>query len=101
MSGFGQTTFATPVEITGRWEDREVRFTDNTGHEDVADAEVFVGQDVIIGDWLFLGALTGIASAIDETDPKNVAGAREVKKSMKIPTLRADKFERRALLKSG
>ena len=101
VSGFGQTSFATPVEIMGRWEDKETRFIDNTGAEDVSDAVAFVGQDVVVGDWLFLGELTDIDSSIDETDPNNVSGAKEIKAKTKIPTLKADKFERKAFLKAS
>jgi hypothetical protein len=94
----GGSTFAAPVEILGRWIDKQISFSDNTGKETVSSAIVSLGQDVKAGDWLFLGALGDIASAIDETNPNKVADAHEIGGFNKIPDLRGRKFTRRALL---
>lgn len=92
--GFGGATFSAPVEISGRWETRQKMFTTTTGQRLESSNIAYVGQDVSPNDWLYLGTIAGIASAIDETNPKNVTGALEVKAHTKIPTLRADKFQR-------
>lgn len=92
--GFGGATFVAPVEINGRREHKSKMFTDSSGQRFESSHVTYLGQDVAENDWLFLGELTDIASAIDETNPKNVTGALEVKAFSKIPTLRADKFQR-------
>ena len=75
--------------------------TDRTGQLLEKGTLAYVGQDISENDWLFLGALTDIASSVDETNPKNVTGALEVKSVTKIPTLKADKFQRIAFLSSA
>jgi len=92
--GYGAATFTAPVEISGRWEIRQKMFTTTAGQRLESSNICYVGQDVEPNDWLFLGSLTDIASAIDETNPKNVTGALEVKARTKIPTLRAGDFQR-------
>jgi|APSaa5957512535_1039671.scaffolds.fasta_scaffold05366_9 hypothetical protein len=94
----GKSTFATPADISGRWEDRAVNFTDNTGKESVSSSVVFLDQDVKAGDWLYLGTVASIASAIDETNPNKVTGAHEVSGFNKIPDIKGTKFIRMALL---
>jgi hypothetical protein len=95
----GKSTFAAPVEIKGRWEDRQINFTDNTGKESISSAVVTLKQDVKAGDWLYLGALSSIASSVDDTNPNKVAGANEVSGFNKIPDLLGRKFVRQALLR--
>jgi|TARA_B100001964_G_C14140349_1_gene557134 hypothetical protein len=99
--GFGGATFDAPTEISGRWEIRQKMLTDRTGQRLEKGTLAYVGQDISENDWLFLGALTDIASSVDETNPKNVTGALEVKSVTKIPTLKADKFQRIAFLSSA
>ncbi len=95
--GLGGDTFATPVEIKGRWEDAQKKFTDSNGNEIVSSSVVYLGQDVDIGGWLFRGKLTDIGSA-DEDSPGDVSGAKEIKAFSKIPNLGATDFERSAAL---
>lgn len=92
--GFGGATFVAPVEISGRWEKKQQMFTTSNGNRLVSSSVIFVGQDVNENDWLFLGSLADIASSIDETNPKNVSEAHQVRAFTKKPTLRADKFQR-------
>lgn len=98
-SGAGESTFAAPVEITGRWEDRQLNFTDNTGKESIASSVVFVDQDIKAGDWVLLGTIAGIASSEDDTNPNKVTNAREIRGFNKIPNLKADKFLRMGFMK--
>ncbi len=95
---FGTFAYTAPVEITGRWEDRQVLFLDKEGKEITSKSIVYLGQDVDLGGFLYLGTLASIASAIDETHPKNVDGAEEIRGFTKIPNLRATDFERRAFI---
>jgi len=92
--GYGGATFSAPVEINGRQEKKSKMYTTSAGQKIESSHVTYLEQDVAENDWLFLGALTDIASAIDETNPINVTGALEVKAFSKIPTLRADKFQR-------
>lgn len=95
---FGGFTYTAPVDIKGRWEDRQVLFKDNEGNELMSKSIIFLGQDVDFGGYLYLGTLASIASAIDETHPKNVDGSEKIRGFTKIPNLRATDFERRAFI---
>lgn len=87
----GDPTFATPVSIKVRWEQRTVVFTNPTGEERSSTDVVFVKQDMVEGDFLFLGTSTA-------ADPTAVLAAKEVQGFSKIPQLVGSEFERRALL---
>lgn len=95
---FGNRTYTAPVEISVRWETRTEKFIGIDGREDISRAVVFFGQDVDVGEFVFLGSLTDITSSIDETNPKNVDNAFEIKRFDKIPNLKATDFERKAFL---
>lgn len=92
---YGGTTFAAPVEITGRWEDKNEVFIDSIGRERISKSHVYLGQDVDIEGYLYLGTLASISSA---ASPKEVNGAYEIKAPMKTPNLKATDFERKVIL---
>ena len=92
---WGARTFTTPVEITGRWEDNQETFVDGTGREAVSKAHVYLGQDVDMEGWLYLGTLASISSA---ASPKAVSGAYEIKVFNKTPNLKGTSFERKVIL---
>ena len=96
--GYGGATFSTPVEIWGRWEDKQKMFTDNLGNQLISSSIVYLSQEVAANDWLFLGGLADIATSIDNTNPKNVASAQQIRATTKVPSLRANKFQRIAFL---
>lgn len=94
--GYGGNTFDDPVEVDCRWEERNDMFRDAYGQEKVAHSVVFLGQDVDVGGYLFLGDLDDIAS--DET-PESTDGALEIQAFRKIPDIDfPDEFERKAFL---
>ncbi len=95
--GTGGYTFATPVEIPCKWEDVQKKFIDADGDEVVSSSAVYLGQDVEIGGWLFLGDLDDISSA-DEDSPGAVSGAKEIRSFSKIPNFNATDFQRKAML---
>jgi hypothetical protein len=99
--GYGGASFSTPVEIQGRWEDKQKLFTDSTGQRLESSKLAYVDQDISPNDWMFLGNLSDIASSIDETNPKNVTESYEVKAVTKVPTLKADKFQRVVFMTSA
>lgn len=94
VSTSGDPTFAAPVAIKVRWEERHAVYTNALGEEAAADAVVFLGKDVAEGDYLFLGTST-------VADPLNVAGSRKVQGFAKFPRLlNSDDYERKAFLAS-
>jgi len=95
MDKFGARTFAAPVEITGRWEDKQELFIDVGGRESVSRAFVYLGQDVDLGGYLYLGTLTSISS---EANPKNVSAAYEIQAFIKTPNIKSTDYERRVVL---
>ena len=89
--GYGGNTFDAPTAIIGRWEDKMELFTDEKGEEKRSTAVVFLGQDVVEGEYLYLGTST-------ETSPIDQVGARKVQAFRKIPNYNASDFERKAWL---
>lgn len=91
INGFSEPTFAVPVTVICRWEDRTDKIITPTGADTLSRARVFLDQDMAIGDYLFLG--DSVAS-----DPRTVIGAYEIKDFRKSPSLDASDFERKAFL---
>lgn len=96
--GFGGYTYTAPVDIIGRWEEKQEMFLDKEGKETLSRAMVYLSQDVSLGGFLYLGALADLASPIDETHPKNVSGTFEIRQITKIPDVKGVSFERKAIL---
>jgi len=95
--GYGGLTFDLPVEIKGRWEDKQKLFINANGKQSVSRAIVFLGQDVDLRGYLYLGELSDLSSA-QESDPANITNAFEIQAFGKIPNHRGTKFERKAWL---
>ena len=89
--GFGGFTFATPVALKVRWEQRTELATDEEGNEFVARSRVYLPQDIEVDDYLFLGIST-------VSDPKSVDGSHRVRDFRRIPDLFNTDVERRVLL---
>ena len=90
-NGVGGESFATPVVLLVRWEDRKEQFTMEDGELAVSNAIVFVKQDVEIGGYLYLGET-------DEASPHLIPEAFPIRQFRKVPNLRAVTSERRAFL---
>lgn len=88
---YGARTFSTPIEIKGRWEDVQNLFVSPDGRELVSRAIVYLGQDVDIGGYLYLGTLVSISSAVN---PKTVSKAYEIRSFNKIPSIKSTIYER-------
>lgn len=95
--GQGGRTFADPVELAVRWEQKQELFRNAAGQESTSSAIVFVGQDVDLGGYLYLGELTDISSG-EEGNPQIVSGAYEIRLCDKTPDFKATNFVRRAWL---
>lgn len=87
----GDQQYAAPVSILVRWEERQIVFTNSSGQDEMATAIVWMPYDVFEGEVLALGSFT-------ETDPWDVAGAREIQGFTNVPHLVNDTVERRAFL---
>lgn len=95
--GDGSQVFDAPVEIAVRWEDRQELFTDADGQERVSNAVVYVGQDIEVDEYLFLGTLADLASS-EEADPDSVAATYKVRSIRKIPGIKNQYAERKVFL---
>ena len=91
VDNFGDPSFASPVGIKCKWEDRTELFIDPDGREQRSRSVVYVDTDVVIGGYLFLGTSTG-------TDPLAVTGAFIVKDFKKVSNFEATVHERRVML---
>lgn len=83
-----------------RWEDRVEEFIDAQGTTKQSSAVVYVpllpdSSEVQVGGWLWLGDRDDLT---DETDPRENAGAYEVQRLDKLPTLKATEWLRTAYL---
>lgn len=92
---FGRTQWTTPIEISCRWEDKNEKFVDESGEEQVSKAVVYVDQDALLGGVLMLGELTDITDAVNI---KENNGAFEIRAFNKTPNLGATEFLRTAIL---
>lgn len=91
--GYGGYTFATPVEIQGRWEDKQELIKTNDGEEQVTQARVYLLQDVDEGGYLYLGSLDDLDS---NPQPDEVDTAGQILAISKFPTLgQSDVFLRK------
>jgi len=91
VDSYGDPTFAAPVQIPVRWEQRTELFVNARGEEKRSNSIVYLDRDISIGDFLYLGTSTA-------TDPTSVLGAQQVQDFRKVPSLDGSQFERRALL---
>lgn len=89
FSGF---TYATPVTLSCRWEDKQELFRSAQGEELTSKAIVYVATDVIEGDYLIEGDYT------DVSDPATLSEAFRVMGFSKIPDLRNIQMVRKAFL---
>jgi hypothetical protein len=76
--GFGGTTFGSPVEIKGRWQDSQTLFRDAQGRERVSEAVVYVDRELATGGYL----VRGISAEASPT-----AGAKEIRAKHSSPSL--------------
>ncbi len=88
--GWNEPTSFTRSIISGRWEDKIIKFVDDGGNERDARAIIYVSQAVKTTGYLYLG--TSVAS-----DPRDVVNAFPVRKIEQYPTIRGD-FINKALL---
>lgn len=93
-TGSGYYTYDSPVEINVRWEDRQEKFTDQNGEEQLSRAVVFLSQDVDIQGQLSLMQLINLSST---ERPEDNSGW-EIKAFRKIPDFKGQNYERKVWL---
>lgn len=96
--GYGGFTFADPVEIPVRWEDRTEVITAGDGSQYVSKAKILVTQDVDEGGYLYLGSLSDLTEA-QKTDPTRLPTAWKIRRFDKVPMIfKTDEFVRTAYI---
>jgi hypothetical protein len=80
---YDRRTWAAPVVIKGRWEDKNETIRNLAGDEVVSTSRVYLPQPGIIGSYLAYGDQSANA------DPTKVQGAREVQMTGRQRNLRA------------
>lgn len=86
---YGNTSW-TISYVKGRWEDTQIKTVDTNGVDFISNAVVYLASDVITGDFLALGTFS---------TPTPYSTAREVKNVSKIPSIRGNVIERKAVMK--
>jgi len=91
VDGYGGRTFATGVEVSVRWEQRQELFIDATGQEARSNAIVFIAQDVDLAGYMYLGTLASLSTA-EKADPLAVSSAYEIRMFNKNVNIAGDDF---------
>jgi len=94
--GYGGFTFADPVEIACRWEDRQELFLREPGKEELSQAIVYTNIDLDTNGMLYLGTLADLDS--DPENPFEVEGAMEIRRTQSSPDIKARQFLRKNIL---
>lgn len=95
--GYGKFSYDDPVEIDCRWVDTTEIIMAANGEQIVCNAKVRVSQDLDKQGMLYLGYLQNLTES-QLSDPTTVDGAYEIKRFDKIPSVRGNKFYRKAYL---
>lgn len=84
--GYGQPQYQAPVELSCRWEDVAKEFVGPTGTKETSQSIVYVKSDVDVAGMLFHGSLVDLDDV--NANPRTVAGAWEIRRFDKLPTLK-------------
>lgn len=95
----GYKSFDAPVELSARWERTVLRFIGPDGQEAITNAVAYVGVDLDVEGFLYLGAESELDPVHE--DPQTISGVFQIKQFGKIPNLKATEFLRIAYLKKG
>lgn len=78
---FDKRTYAAPVTLPCRWEDKAELFKDYHGNEVTSRSKVFLSSDVKLSGYLYLGTSTA-------ADPLTLVDAYEIMQVVRLPDLR-------------
>lgn len=95
-TGYGGYSYASPVEISVRWEDRQELFINIRGQEELSRAIVYAEQDVSIGGYMYLGEESDLDSSHD--DPEVIDGAFRIEAFYNVPGVDGSQSLRKILL---
>lgn len=91
--GHGGFTYAVPVNIKVRWDEKRELITDarseSQGREIVSKAEILLFVDLDLQGYLKLGSTEDFGSGDDITDPMKVAGAYPIRNQIKEPFVKS------------
>lgn len=97
--GRGWFNFATPEEVSCRWENRQEAFVDANGEEHLSIAVVTTTEDVTLNGLLFLGTLDDLSDA-EESDPSTVDNALIIRARNKTSGVKNRYYKRTVFLTS-
>ena len=92
---YNQATYVAPKELEVRWEDRIQEFVTPDGEQALATSVVYVGENLVLGGFLWEGRLDDITNP---TVPSANPGAREIRRFDKLPKLNNREVLRTAYL---
>lgn len=85
--GLGGMTFAAPIQIPCRWEDRVEVVKDTQGREIITTNVVYVDRVLALDSYVRLGRLSDLPTPLP-VDPRKIEGARKVKRVEALPNLK-------------
>jgi hypothetical protein len=89
VDSFGVPRFNSPIQIMCRWEDDQKEFIGKDGLPQVSSSIVYVDRVMQIGDILWLGLISNIATS---QQPRVNAGWQEIKQFKQLPNFSASQF---------
>ncbi len=95
--GFGKLTFAVPVEISVRWEDKMEQFLSAMGKDELSQSIIYSETDMEPDCYLYLGLLTDLSTE-EKANPVLKVTAYPVKQFKKIPDIIGNAFLRKTWL---
>src|SRR6056297_2281055 len=96
--GFGKLSFADPIEIDVRWEDRNELYVNATGKESVSKSIIYSNsQDFENDGYLYLGELSDLSTA-QKSNPQSISTAWSIKAHYKKPDIGGNVYFRKVWL---
>lgn len=84
--GSGGKTYANPVEIKCRWEDKQIIVNAADGKEVSSSSQVFTTEDLEEQGYLFLGVLDDLINE-ERSNPRSINKAYEIARVSKVPAI--------------
>ncbi len=91
VDNFGDPTFASPITVKAKWEERTEIFINAEGQEERSRSVIYVDSNLITGGYIFRGIST-------VADPRTVDDAYLIKDYRKISNFENTIHERRVML---
>jgi len=91
---YGKPSFANESQINCRWEDRQEKFVDANKRESLSRAVVFSENQILPGEYLWLGDLADVPN----DNPLLIPAAHEVRATGAAPSVDAETTLRKAWL---